>query len=461
MGNSFGVSGLRGEANKSLTADITYKFGKLLGWYLRELKQHAGEAVRPRVVVGRDPRQSGAMFESSISAGLMESGSDVYLMHVTSTPSISFITRHDGFDCGVMITASHNPFYDNGIKVIDQYGVSMGEKLFVLLEDYVNGNLECFGRRWETIPCAERDSIGTIVDWSCGRQTYIEHLASVPQNLLSGIRVGFDCANGASSEIAHQVCSALGLDAVFVNDKPDGVNINQGCGSEHLDVISDLVKREHLDVGFSLDGDADRCMAIDRSGEQINGDHFSYIYAKYLKEHGRLAGNAVVGTIVSNLGLKIALEKEGIDYYICGVGEPVVRQCMAEHGCVIGGEQCGHMVFAEHNQTGDGLLTALKMLDVMKEKGKSLCELAEGLTELPQHHVYLKVTDKKAAVKDPVLLQVVDRIRSELGDMGRVLVRHSDTESVVRIMVESESWDRCHEYAKQIVDTLRNRGYLA
>ncbi len=461
MGNSFGVSGLRGEANVSLTAEVTYKFGKLLGWYLKQLRKRSGEAGRPRVVIGRDPRQSGAMFESSIGSGLMESGSDVFLMHVTSTPSVSYITRHDRFDCGVMITASHNPFYDNGIKVIDQDGISMGEKLFVLLESFVKGNLECFGQKWTEIPAAGREEIGTVHDWSCGRQTYIEHLVSITQNSLSGIRVGFDCANGASSEIVHKVCDALHVDAVIINDKPDGVNINQGCGSEHLEVIRDLVKREHLDVGFSLDGDADRCMAIDRSGEEINGDHFSFIYAKYLKEHGRLSNNAVVGTIVSNLGLKIALEKEGIDYYICGVGEPVVRQCMAEHGCIIGGEQCGHMVFAEHNQTGDGLQTALKMLDVMKEKGKSLSELAEGLVELPQHHVYLKVTDKKAAVKDPKLLEVLDRIRNELGSMGRVLVRHSDTESVVRIMVESESWDRCHSYADLIVGTLKEGGYVS
>ena len=460
MGNSFGVSGLRGEANVSLTADITYKFGKLLGWYLRKLGTRESQAGRPKVVIGRDPRQSGALFESSISAGLMESGADAYLLHVTSTPSVSFITRHDKFDCGVMITASHNPFYDNGIKVIDQNGVSMGEKLFFLLEDYVNGHLECFGRHWDEIPAADRNNIGTVHDWSYGRETYIQHLASITQNSLNGIRVGLDCANGASSVIAHKVFEALGVEAVFINDKPDGFNINQNCGSEHLDVIRKLVLDNKLDVGFSLDGDADRCMALDSEGNEVNGDHFSYIYAKFLKERGRLANNAVVGTIVSNLALKMALEKEGIDYYICGVGEPVVRQCMAEHGSIIGGEQCGHMVFAEHSNTGDGLLTAIKMLDVMKTENKSLKELASPLVELPQHHVYLKVTDKKAAVKDPKLLEVVDRIQTELGSMGRVLVRHSDTESVVRVMVESESWDKCYSYADQIVDALRSKGYL-
>ena len=443
MGNSFGVSGLRGEANVSLTADITFRFGRLLGWYLRELKVQAGETGRPRVVIGRDTRQSGAMFESSISAGLMESGADAYLLHVTSTPSVSFITRHDKFDCGVMITASHNPFYDNGIKVIDQNGESMGEKFFVLLEDYVNGRLECFGRHWDDIPAADRYGIGTVQDWSCGRETYIRHLISIARNPLNGIRVGLDCANGATSDIAHRVFDALGVDALIINDKPDGFNINQDCGSAHLDAIRDLVLNNGLDAAFSLDGDADRCMAVDSDGNEVNGDHFSYIYAKFLKDHGRLANNAVVGTIVSNLGLQKALEKEGIDYYICGVGEPVVRKTMAEHGCIIGGEQCGHMVFAEHSGTGDGLLTAIKMLDVMKSTGKSLKELASGLVELPQHHVYLRVNDKKAAVKDQKVLEVVDRIGAELGSMGRVLVRHSDTESIVRIMVESESWDKC------------------
>ena len=338
MGNSFGVSGLRGEANVSLTANITYKFGRLLGWYLRENALRSGKTGNPRVVIARDPRRSGAMFESAISAGLMESGSDVYLMHVSSTPSLSFITRHDKFDCGVMITASHNPYYDNGIKVIDHEGVSMGERMFVMLEDYVNGKLELFGRRWIDIPAADRHAIGSIHDWSCGRQTYVKYLASIPQKSLKGMRVGVDCANGASSQIARDVFSLLGVDAMIINDKPDGFNINDGCGSEHLDVIRNLVLDNGLDVGFSLDGDADRCVAVDRDGNEVNGDHFSYIYAKYLKERGRLSNNAVVGTIVSNLALKFALEKEGIDYFICGVGEPVVRQCMADHGCILGGE---------------------------------------------------------------------------------------------------------------------------
>ena len=449
MANSFGVSGLRGEANVSLTVDIAFSFGRFLGWSAKQEKQG-----KPRIVIGRDTRISGPMFQAAIASGLMASGADVYLMDVTTTPSVSFITKNDSFDCGVMITASHNPYQDNGIKVITRDGEAMGEGIFVQFQAYVEGQLG-------ELPLAQRHDLGRSFDYACGRETYFRHLESVAVSRFDGLRIGLDCANGASSDYARRLFSSLGADVVVINDVPNGFNINEKCGSSHLSVIRQLVLDKKLDAGFAFDGDADRCMGIDEKGNEVSGDHVAYIYASYLKSRGRLANNVVVGTVISNLGLFKALDAEGISYIKTGVGEPLVSAAMKESGCLIGGEQCGHMVFSEYSNTGDGMITALKMLDVMKAKGKSLSELAEGLHELPQYHVYLRVTDKKVAVKDPALLEVVDRIRSELGDMGRVLVRHSDTESVVRIMVESESWDRCHSYADMIQGVLRDRGYLS
>ncbi|MBQ7728755.1 MAG: phosphoglucosamine mutase [Spirochaetales bacterium] len=448
MGNTFGVSGLRGEANISLTADVVYGFGRFLGWYIRKGLNH-----NPRTVIGKDTRRSSDMLESAISAGLMASGCDVYLMSVTTTPSVSFITRSDSFDCGVMITASHNPYYDNGIKVISASGEPMGDKIFSEFQAYYEG------ARMGEIPYADRDSIGKCVDYQAGRQHYIDHLVSVPSASLKGIRIGLDCANGASSMIAHSVFDNLDCEVIYVNDDPDGFNINKSCGSAHLEVIRSLVLEKGLDAGFSLDGDADRCMAVDAEGNEVTGDHFNLIYATYLKKRGRLANNLVVGTVVSNLGLRNALEKEGIDYMTTGVGEPLVRKCMVEHGSIIGGEQCGHMVFSEHSTTGDGIVTTLKMLSVMAEEGKSLEDLASPLHMLPQLTINVRVSDKKKASSDPDVLAIVGKITDKLGTSGRVLMRHSDTESLIRVMVEAEDENTCRDYAQQIVSVIRSKGY--
>ena len=447
MTGTFGVSGLRGEANVSLTADTVYGFGRFLGYFIRSRCGHD-----LRAVIGRDTRRSSDMLESAISAGLMASGCDVHTMHVTTTPSVSYITRADGFDCGVMITASHNPYYDNGIKVISSDGEPMGDDIFLRFQDYVQG-------RMDEIPNADRDHIGKLVDYTQGREDYISHLISVASVPLKGLKIGIDCANGASSMIAHRVFDSLDCEVMYVNDAPDGFNINRNCGSAHLEVIRSLVLENHLDAGFSLDGDADRCMAVDSEGNEVTGDHFSLIYAKYLKKRGRLANNLVVGTIVSNMGLWKALDREGIDHMTTGVGEPLVRKCMVEHGGIIGGEQCGHMVFAEHSSTGDGIITALKMLTVMAEEKRSLKDLASELTMYPQVHVYIRVTDKKAASSDPEVLKVVRRITEELGLSGRVLMRHSDTESMIRIMVESGDRAQCERYADEIAYAIRSRGY--
>ena len=448
MGNTFGVSGLRGEANLSLTADVVYNFGRFLGWYIRKGLNHI-----PKAVIGKDTRRSSDLLESAISAGLMASGVDVYPMGVTTTPSVSFITHSDSFDCGVMITASHNPYYDNGIKVIASNGEPMGDSIFSEFQGYYEN------ARMDEIPYADRDSIGKCVDYQIGRQHYIDHLVAVPSVSLKGIRIGIDCANGASSMIAHSVFDRLDCEVFFINDAPDGFNINNNCGSAHLEVIRSLVLEKGLDAGFSLDGDADRCMAVDEDGNEVTGDHFNLIYATYLKKRGRLASNLVVGTVVSNLGLKKALEKEGIDFLTTGVGEPLVRKCMVEHGCIIGGEQCGHMVFSEHSTTGDGIVTTLKMLSVIAEEKKSLKELGSSLHMLPQLTVNVRVSDKKAASSDPDVQATVRKITDTLGSSGRVLMRHSDTESLVRVMVEAETETMCKDFANQIVSVIKEKGY--
>jgi len=450
MANTFGVSGLRGKANVSLTADIVYKFARYLGNRMAGLCTDSKD--RPSVVIGKDTRISSDMFEAALSSGLAASGCDVYLLGVSTTPSVSYITKTCSFSCGVMVTASHNPYYDNGIKVIASNGEPMGDGIFAQSRPYVEGSEP-------ELPYAATSSIGRIRDFAEGKEKYIQHLIDIPKNSISGIRIGLDCANGASFEIAHKVFSALGADVTFINDSPDGLNINADCGSEHLDAIRALVKEKKLDVGFSLDGDADRCMAVDRNGNEINGDNFSFIYAKYLKDKGKLPNNLVVGTVISNLGLRNALQAEGIDYIETGVGEPTVRKCMVEHGAVIGGEQCGHMVFSQDSTTGDGILTALRMLDIMAEKKVGLDVLAAPLCRVPQEYIFVRITDKKAVIADSDVQTVIESIKKELGDEGRLIVRSSDTENLIRIMVEASTQSLCRSYADRIIDTIRSKGY--
>lgn len=450
MGNTFGVSGLRGQANVSLTADIVYRFARYLG--NRMVGQSSKPGIKPRVVIGKDTRISSDMFESALSSGLAASGCDVFLLGICTTPSVSYITRTCSFDCGVMVTASHNPYHDNGIKVISSNGEPMGDGIFAKSRAYVEGSEP-------ELPYAESSSIGRICDYPEGREKYIRHLVDIPKNPLGGIRIGLDCANGASYAIAHEVFDSLGADVTFINDSPNGLNINSGCGSEHLEAIRAIMKEKKLDVGFSLDGDADRCMAVDRNGNEVNGDNFSFIYAKYLKDKGMLPNNVVVGTVISNLGLRNALQAEGIDYIETTVGEPTVRKCMVEHGAVIGGEQCGHMVFSQDSTTGDGILTALRMLDIMAEKKVGIDVLAVPLHRVPQEYVFVRITDKRAVVADEDVKAVVSRISEELGKSGRLIFRYSDTENLVRIMVEASTEKQCKAYVDEIIGVIRSKGY--
>ena len=447
MANSFGVSGLRGEANVSLTVDIAFSFGRFLGWSVKQEKQG-----KPRIVIGRDTRVSGPMFQAAIASGLMASGADVYLMDVTTTPSISFITKNDAFDCGVMITASHNPYRDNGIKVITRDGEAMGEGIFVKFQAYVEGQIG-------ELPLAQRHDLGRSFDYACGRQTYFNHLKAVAVSRFDGLKIGLDCANGAASGYARRLFTALGAEATVINDTPDGFNINEKCGSSHLESIRKLVLDNKLDAGFAFDGDADRCMGIDENGDEVNGDHVTYIYASYLKSRGRLNNNVIVGTVISNLGLFKALDEAGINYIRTGVGEPLVSAAMKESGCLIGGEQCGHMVFSEYSDTGDGMITAMKMLDVMCQTKKALGELAGALVIYPQITESIRVRDKIAAMADEDFQDTIREVSDLLGDTGRVLVRKSDTESLVRIMVEAQSQETCKLQVDRIAEVLYRKGY--
>ncbi len=447
MATNVGASGLRGEANVSLTVDIAFSFGRFLGWYIKK-----DIRKKPRIVMGRDTRVSGPMLQSAMASGLMASGSDVYLMDVTPTPSMSFITKADGFDCGVMITASHNPYQDNGIKVMNRDGEAMGEGIFALFQEYLDGKAE-------DVCLATRHDLGICFDYSCGREKYYEHLLTVSESRFDGLKIGLDCANGAASGYARRLFTALGAEVTVINDTPDGFNINEKCGSSHLESIRKLVLDNKLDAGFAFDGDADRCMGIDENGDEVNGDHVTYIYAGFLKSKGKLNNNVIVGTVISNLGLFKALDEAGINYIRTGVGEPLVSAAMKESGCLIGGEQCGHMVFSEYSDTGDGMITAMKMLDVMCQTKKTLGELARALVLYPQITESIRVRDKIAAMADEDFQNTIREVSGLLGDTGRVLVRKSDTESLVRIMVEAQSQETCRLLVNRIAEVLYRKGY--
>ena len=456
----FGTDGFRGEAGINLTSDHAYKIGRFLGWYYSRLNDQAEAEGRirkdgpVRVVIGKDTRRSSYMLEYSLVGGLVASGADAYLMHVTTTPSISYITRVDHFDCGVMITASHNPFYDNGIKILNEQGEKMDDGTIGLIEDYIDGELEVFGQKWPELPFATKEKIGCTVDYIAGRNRYVAYLISLGIYDFRGVRVGLDCSNGASWSIARAVFSALGADVHVIHDSPDGFNINRNCGSTHIEELQQYVLDNHLDVGFAFDGDADRCLAVDEKGNIITGDHIIHMYGNYMKERGKLLTNTVVVTKQSNYGLFKALREEGIDAAITDVGDRFVYEYMREHGCRIGGEQSGHIIFAKYATTGDGLITALKIMQVMLAKKKPLSELA-ALTMYPEVQLSIRVQDKAEALASPELKAKIEEVEAKLDGNGRVLVRPSGTEPVVRVLVETMDPQKAQEYADAIAACLK------
>lgn len=449
MGKYFGTDGFRGEANVTLTVEDAYKVGRFLGWYYGKKKPEE----KCRVVIGKDTRRSSYMFEYSLVAGLTASGADAYLLHVTTTPSVSYVVRTEEFSCGIMISASHNPFYDNGIKVINEKGEKLEEDVITEIEKYLDGELG-------EIPYAVRDQIGRTVDYAAGRNRYIGYLISIATRSFKNKKVGLDCANGSASAIAKNVFDALGAETHVIHNNPDGVNINTNCGSTHIEGLQKYVVENGLDVGFAYDGDADRCLAVDGEGNLVDGDKIMYICGKYMKEQGSLVNNTVVTTIMSNFGLYKALEREGISFEKTAVGDKYVYENMSQNGHCLGGEQSGHIIFSKHATTGDGILTSLKIMEVMLEKKESLKKLADEVEIYPQVLKNVRVHDKRTAQDDPDVQAEVQKVSDALGDTGRILLRQSGTEPVVRVMVEAETDAICEKYVDQVIEVMKAKGHV-
>ncbi len=435
MGKYFGTDGFRGEANKNLTFEHAVQIGRFLGWYYGE-----NMGKKAKVVIGKDTRRSSYMFEYALCTGLMASGADAYIMHVTTTPSVAYITRIDDFDCGIMISASHNPFYDNGIKLLNSKGEKMEEETLLKV--------------------AHREAIGRTVDYVAGRNRYIGYLISMSKYSFKGVKVGLDVANGAAWQIAKGVFDALGAKTYVMNDNPDGYNINTDCGSTHIEHLQKFVLENGLDIGFAYDGDADRCLAVDEKGNVVTGDHIIYMYGCYMKERGKLVNNKVVATIMSNFGLFKALDKVGIDYDKVNVGDKYVYENMINTGNRLGGEESGHIIFSKYATTGDGILTSLKLMEVMLSKEKPMSELAAPMVMYPQVLKNVRVHSKPDAKNDPDVQAEVAKVAEALGDNGRILLRESGTEPVIRVMVEAGSDEECEKYVDQVIDVIRAKGHI-
>ena len=459
MGKYFGTDGFRGEANVNLTADHAYKVGRFLGWYYCEMRRRSGSEEPARILIGKDTRRSSYMFEYTLAAGITASGADAYLLHVTTTPSVAYVTRMDEFDCGVMISASHNPFYDNGIKLLNSAGEKMDEETIDYVEAYLDGELNLFDQTYTEIPFAKREKIGRTVDYVAGRNRYIGYLISLGMYSFKGVKVGLDCANGASWNIAKSVFDALGAKTYVINAAPDGTNINENAGSTHIENLQKFVVENGLDVGFAYDGDADRCLCVDENGEVVNGDHILYILGNYMREKGQLDNNTVVTTVMSNFGLYKALDEKGIGYAKTKVGDKYVYEYMVQNGCRVGGEQSGHIIISKYATTGDGILTSLKVMEVMLAKKKKLSQLCEGLTIYPQVLKNVRVKSKPEAQNDPEVQKAVQAVADALGETGRILVRESGTEPVIRVMVEAPTKDECQMYVDRVVDVICAQGH--
>lgn len=459
MGRYFGTDGFRGEANVTLTADHAYKVGRFLGWYYNELKKRSGSDEPAKFVIGKDTRRSSYMFEYTLVAGLTASGADAYMLHVTTTPSVAYITKIDGFDCGIMISASHNPFYDNGIKLINRDGEKLDDETTEYIEDYIDGKLKIFGIEKSEIPFARKDRIGRTVDYISGRNRYIGYLISLGMYSFRGMKIGLDCANGSSWNIAKSVFDALGAKTYVINSEPNGLNINENAGSTHIEVLAKYVVENGLDVGFAYDGDADRCLCVDEKGNVVTGDHILYICAKYMKENGKLTNNTVVTTVMSNFGLYKAFDELGIDYAKTAVGDRFVYEYMMKNKNRLGGEQSGHIIFSKFATTGDGILTSLKVMEVMMDKKLPLSRLCEGFDFYPQVLENVRVKDKSVVKSDSDVQSAIKNAESALGDSGRILVRESGTEPVIRVMAEASSEEICRKYVDSIVNVIKEKGY--
>ena len=456
----FGTDGFRGEANVTLTSIQAYKVGRFLGWYFASsLSGQKKAGYRPRIVIGKDTRRSSYMLEYSIAAGITASGADAYMLHVTTTPSVSYVTKQDEFDCGIMITASHNPYYDNGIKVINRYGEKFDDNATSLIEAYIDGDMSALGIKEEDIPLATGESVGKIVDYVAGRNRYVGYLISLASNSYKKLKIGLDCANGASWMIARAVFDALGAETTVIGVEPDGLNVNRDCGSTKIERLISLVREKHLDVGFAFDGDADRCLAVDEKGNLVDGDAIMYLLANRLKGKDMLKDDTVVATVMSNSGFVASLKKAGINCAQTKVGDRFVYEEMQQNGFSLGGEQSGHIILKKYATTGDGILTAIMVAEEICDKKLSLSKLTENLFLYPQHTVNVRVKNKAEVMEDKEVLKALDEVKTLIGDNGRALLRESGTEPMIRVMIESETEEKCHEYADKIVSKIKERGY--
>ncbi len=447
MGKYFGTDGFRGEANIVLNVEHAFKVGRYLGWYF-------GQDHKARIVIGKDTRRSSYMFEYALAAGITASGADAYLLHVTTTPSVSYVVRTEDFDCGIMISASHNPFYDNGIKVINGQGHKMEAEVENKIEAYIDGEIA-------ELPLATGEEIGRTIDYAAGRNRYIGRLISLATRSFKDMKVGLDCANGSASAIAKSVFDALGAKTYVINNEPNGTNINTNCGSTHIEVLQKFVKENKLDVGFAYDGDADRCIAVDENGEVVDGDKILYVCGKYLMDQGKLKDNTIVTTVMSNLGLYKACDKIGMRYEQTAVGDKYVYENMLKNKFILGGEQSGHIIFSKYARTGDGILTSLMIMEVILETKQSLATLCEPVKIYPQLLKNVRVTDKKTARENPEVQKAVEAVAEELGSEGRILVRESGTEPLIRVMVEAAADEICEKYVNQVIDVIKAEGLEA
>lgn len=447
MGKYFGTDGFRGEANEVLTVEHAFKVGRFLGWYY-------GQEHQAKIVIGKDTRRSSYMFEYALAAGLTASGANAHLLHVTTTPSVAYVTRTEGFDCGIMISASHNPYYDNGIKVINGKGHKLEAEVEEKIEAYIDGEIG-------ELPLAKKDHIGRTIDYVAGRNRYIGYLISLATRSFEGVKVGLDCSNGSSFNIAKSIYDTLGAETYVINCEPNGTNINNNCGSTHIEVLQNYVREHKLDVGFAYDGDADRCIAVDEKGNVVDGDLILYVCGKYLKENGRLNGDTIVTTVMSNLGLYKACDKIGMKYEKTAVGDKYVNENMVKNGFCLGGEQSGHIIFSKYATTGDGILTSLMIMEVILEKKMSLSKLTEEVKIYPQLLENVRVADKKAVAENAAVDQAVKAVAEALGEDGRILVRESGTEPLIRVMVEASTDELCAKYVKQVVDVIKAEGLAA
>ena len=460
MGKYFGTDGFRGKAGISLRADHAFAIGRFLGFYYGEKKRRQGLNDTVRVAIGKDTRRSSYMLEYSLVGGLTASGADVYLLHVTTTPSVAYITKTDGFDFGIMISASHNPYYDNGIKLINGSGEKMEDEMITLTEEALDGHFRLFGEDFQTLPYAIHEKIGRTVDYIAGRNRYIGYLISLGLYSFRDLRIGLDCANGSAWSIAKAVFDALGAQTFLINDKPNGTNINDGSGSTHIEHLQKFVLDEHLDIGFAYDGDADRCLCVDEKGNLLTGDHILYFCARYMKKRNELCGNTVAATVMSNFGLFKSLEKIGISCAKTAVGDKYVYEYMSEKGCRLGGEQSGHIIFSKYATTGDGILTSLKIMEVMLAEKKKASELSEGFVFYPQSLYHFPTPDPKAVLKDPEVLDALQKINDDLGKHGRMLLRASGTEPVIRLLTEAPSQEISESQSKKIIEILQKNKWI-